>query len=157
YGGAGRDRGQHGRQHAGAHPDAAGHNLSKAAGERGDDQDRQFDGQDQRQDGGAQRRYGDDLQRSGGPAQRPGDRRGHSLYRLIKAWFVVPPSGGSLRYRGMDLWAAIPPEGGTTNRRKIMPKTFLGVGWDFPVKVHAEVENTGKIRIAEYEESVRQA
>ena len=38
-----------------------------------------------------------------------------------------------------------------------MPKTFLGVGWDFPVKVHAEGENKGKIRLAEYEESVRQA
>jgi phage baseplate assembly protein W len=38
-----------------------------------------------------------------------------------------------------------------------MPKAFLGVGWDFPVKVHAEDEKKGKIRLAEYEESVRQA
>ena len=38
-----------------------------------------------------------------------------------------------------------------------MPKPFLGVGWGFPVKVHAEGENEGKIRLAEYEESVRQA
>jgi uncharacterized protein len=38
-----------------------------------------------------------------------------------------------------------------------MPKTFLGVGWGFPVNVHAEGENTGKLQLAEYEESVRQA
>jgi phage baseplate assembly protein W len=38
-----------------------------------------------------------------------------------------------------------------------MPKPFLGVGWGFPVKVHAEGEDMGKIRLAEYEESVRQA
>jgi hypothetical protein len=31
------------------------------------------------------------------------------------------------------------------------------VGWDFPVKVQAGGENVGKIRLAEYEESVRQA
>lgn len=34
-----------------------------------------------------------------------------------------------------------------------MPKSFLGVGWSFPVKVSA----TGMIELAEYEESVRQA
>jgi hypothetical protein len=38
-----------------------------------------------------------------------------------------------------------------------MPKPFLGVGWGFPVKVHAEGKDTGKIQLAEYEESVRQA
>jgi uncharacterized protein len=38
-----------------------------------------------------------------------------------------------------------------------MPKPFLGVGWGFPVKVHTEGEDIGKIRLAEYEESVRQA
>jgi len=38
-----------------------------------------------------------------------------------------------------------------------MPKTFLGVGWGFPVSVHAEGENEGNIQLAEYEESVRQA
>jgi uncharacterized protein len=38
-----------------------------------------------------------------------------------------------------------------------MPKPFLGVGWDFPVNVQKEGENKGKIRLAEYEKSVRQA
>lgn len=33
-----------------------------------------------------------------------------------------------------------------------MPKPFLGTGWGFPVKL-----NDGKICLAEYEESVRQA
>jgi phage baseplate assembly protein W len=34
-----------------------------------------------------------------------------------------------------------------------MPKTFLGVGWSFPVKVDA----TGAIELAHHEESVRQS
>lgn len=34
-----------------------------------------------------------------------------------------------------------------------MPKSFLGVGWSYPVRVGA----TGAIEIAEYEESVRQS
>lgn len=34
-----------------------------------------------------------------------------------------------------------------------MPKTFLGVGWSFPVTVDA----TGAVLTAQYEESVRQA
>lgn len=38
-----------------------------------------------------------------------------------------------------------------------MSKTFLGVGWDFPINVREEDENKGKIRLAQYEESVRQA
>lgn len=38
-----------------------------------------------------------------------------------------------------------------------MPKTFLGVGWGFPVNVYATGENTGKMQLAEFEESVRQA
>jgi phage baseplate assembly protein W len=38
-----------------------------------------------------------------------------------------------------------------------MPKPFLGVGWGFPVKVHAEGEDAGNIQLAEYEESVRQS
>ena len=38
-----------------------------------------------------------------------------------------------------------------------MPKPFLGVGWGFPVTVHELGENQGKIQLAEYEESVRQA
>jgi phage baseplate assembly protein W len=38
-----------------------------------------------------------------------------------------------------------------------MQKTFLGVGWGFPVAVHATGEETGRIRLAAYEESVRQA
>jgi phage baseplate assembly protein W len=38
-----------------------------------------------------------------------------------------------------------------------MPKTFLGIGWNFPVNVHSEGENTGKLQLAAYEESVRQA
>jgi uncharacterized protein len=38
-----------------------------------------------------------------------------------------------------------------------MPKIFLGVGWDFPINVSEEDENKGKIRLAQYEESVRQA
>jgi Bacteriophage baseplate protein W len=38
-----------------------------------------------------------------------------------------------------------------------MPKPFLGVGWGFPVKVHAEGEDAGNIQLSEYEESVRQS
>jgi uncharacterized protein len=38
-----------------------------------------------------------------------------------------------------------------------MPKTFLGVGWSFPVGLHAEGENQGEIKLAAYEESVRQS
>ena len=38
-----------------------------------------------------------------------------------------------------------------------MPKPFLGVGWGFPVNLHTESDNTVKIQLAEYEESVRQA
>jgi phage baseplate assembly protein W len=34
-----------------------------------------------------------------------------------------------------------------------MPKSFLGVGWGYPVNVDAN----GKINLAEYEESVRQS
>lgn len=34
-----------------------------------------------------------------------------------------------------------------------MPKSFLGVGWNYPVRVGA----TGAIELAEYEESVRQS
>ena len=34
-----------------------------------------------------------------------------------------------------------------------MPKTFLGVGWSFPV----DVDSSGAIQVAAYEESVRQA
>jgi uncharacterized protein len=38
-----------------------------------------------------------------------------------------------------------------------MPKTFLGVGWGFPVTVHQDGENQGKLQLAAFEESVRQA
>ena len=38
-----------------------------------------------------------------------------------------------------------------------MPKAFLGVGWSFPVEVHAAGNSAGKIQLAEYDESVRQA
>ncbi len=38
-----------------------------------------------------------------------------------------------------------------------MPKTFLGVGWNFPITVYATGENAGKLQLAAYEESVRQA
>src|SRR5262245_45887778 len=38
-----------------------------------------------------------------------------------------------------------------------MPKTFLGVGWNFPVSVYPSGENAGQIQLAAYEESVRQA
>jgi uncharacterized protein len=38
-----------------------------------------------------------------------------------------------------------------------MPKTFLGVGWGFPVNVATESKNQGEIQLASYEESVRQA
>jgi len=38
-----------------------------------------------------------------------------------------------------------------------MPKTFLGVGWGFPVNVHETGDNKGEMQLAEYEESVRQA
>ncbi len=38
-----------------------------------------------------------------------------------------------------------------------MPKVFLGIGWGFPVGVETQGEDAGKITLAEYEESVRQA
>jgi phage baseplate assembly protein W len=38
-----------------------------------------------------------------------------------------------------------------------MPKTFLGVGWNFPVGLNTEGENQGEIKLAAYEESVRQS
>src|SRR5437773_11882042 len=38
-----------------------------------------------------------------------------------------------------------------------MQKTFLGVGWGFPVNVYPEGENKGKLQLAAFEESVRQA
>jgi phage baseplate assembly protein W len=38
-----------------------------------------------------------------------------------------------------------------------MPKTFLGVGWGFPVTVHLQGENQGKLQLAAFEDSVRQA
>jgi hypothetical protein len=38
-----------------------------------------------------------------------------------------------------------------------MPKTFLGVGWSFPIAVQNQGDEKGKIKLAEYEESVRQA
>jgi len=38
-----------------------------------------------------------------------------------------------------------------------MPKTFLGVGWSFPVDLQTEGENQGEIQLAAYEESVRQS
>ena len=38
-----------------------------------------------------------------------------------------------------------------------MPKTFLGVGWSFPVKVDDAGDNKGKMQLAAYEESVHQA
>jgi Bacteriophage baseplate protein W len=38
-----------------------------------------------------------------------------------------------------------------------MPKTFLGVGWSFPVDLQTEGENQGKVKLAAYEESVRQS
>ena len=38
-----------------------------------------------------------------------------------------------------------------------MPKTFLGVGWSFPVGLQTEGENQGEIQLAAYEESVRQS
>jgi phage baseplate assembly protein W len=38
-----------------------------------------------------------------------------------------------------------------------MPKTFLGVGWNFPIAVQNQGDEKGKIKLAEYEESVRQA
>jgi phage baseplate assembly protein W len=38
-----------------------------------------------------------------------------------------------------------------------MPKTFLGVGWNFPIGVYLSGENAGKLQLAAYEESVRQA
>lgn len=38
-----------------------------------------------------------------------------------------------------------------------MPKAFLGVGWKFPVSIDTVGENAGKLQLAAYEESVRQA
>jgi uncharacterized protein len=38
-----------------------------------------------------------------------------------------------------------------------MPKTFLGVGWSFPVDLQTEGENQGEVKLAAYEESVRQS
>jgi len=38
-----------------------------------------------------------------------------------------------------------------------MPKTFLGVGWSFPVTVQEVGENKGALQLAAFEESVRQA
>jgi Bacteriophage baseplate protein W len=38
-----------------------------------------------------------------------------------------------------------------------MPKTFLGVGWSFPIDLKTEGENQGEIKLAAYEESVRQS
>jgi Bacteriophage baseplate protein W len=38
-----------------------------------------------------------------------------------------------------------------------MPKTFLGVGWSFPVALQTKAENKGEIKLAAYEESVRQS
>jgi phage baseplate assembly protein W len=38
-----------------------------------------------------------------------------------------------------------------------MPKTFLGVGWGFPVTVYETGDKDGKIALAEYEESIYQA
>jgi phage baseplate assembly protein W len=38
-----------------------------------------------------------------------------------------------------------------------MPKTFLGIGWNFPVSVYPAGESAGQIQLAAYEESVRQA
>ncbi len=45
-----------------------------------------------------------------------------------------------------------------------MPKSFLGVGWSFPVAVHDQAESdpqgrllAGRIKLAGYEESVRQS
>jgi uncharacterized protein len=38
-----------------------------------------------------------------------------------------------------------------------MPKTFLGVGWGFPVTVQEVGENKGELELAAFEESVRQA
>jgi phage baseplate assembly protein W len=38
-----------------------------------------------------------------------------------------------------------------------MPKTFLGIGWNFPIAIQNQGDEKGKIKLAEYEESVRQA
>jgi phage baseplate assembly protein W len=38
-----------------------------------------------------------------------------------------------------------------------MPKTFLGVGWSFPISVQEVGENKGALQLAAFEESVRQA
>ncbi len=38
-----------------------------------------------------------------------------------------------------------------------MPKAFLGVGWAFPVSVYSAGSLRGRLQLAEYEESVRQA
>ena len=38
-----------------------------------------------------------------------------------------------------------------------MPKTFLGVGWAFPITVSETDDKAGDIALAEYEESVHQA
>ena len=38
-----------------------------------------------------------------------------------------------------------------------MPKAFLGVGWAFPVSVYSAGSQQGRLQLAEYEESVRQA
>ena len=38
-----------------------------------------------------------------------------------------------------------------------MPKTFLGVGWSFPVSVQEVGDNKGALQLAAFEESVRQA
>jgi phage baseplate assembly protein W len=38
-----------------------------------------------------------------------------------------------------------------------MPKTFLGVGWGFPVAVQEEGDDKGTLKLAAFDESVRQA
>src|SRR5215510_3569833 len=38
-----------------------------------------------------------------------------------------------------------------------MPKTFLGVGWNITIRINTEGENQGKVKLAAYEESVRQS
>jgi phage baseplate assembly protein W len=38
-----------------------------------------------------------------------------------------------------------------------MPKSFLGVGWGFPIRVSDQDEDKGNVILAEYEESVRQS